>query len=92
MIVTLVEEVTAFVVTVNVAVVFPAATLTVAGTLAAALLLDSEMEMPPAGAAALKVTVPVEGSPPVRLVGVSDTALRVTAGVMVRGAVTFALL
>jgi hypothetical protein len=48
------------VVTVKVVVVVPAATVTEAGTVALALLLDSEIETPPAGAALLKVTVPVE--------------------------------
>ncbi len=86
----MVEEVTALVVTVNVAVVFPAVTLTVAGTVADELLLDSATEIPPAGAAELRVTVPVEELPPLTLVGFSDTALSVTAGAIVRAAVTFA--
>ena len=76
------EEVTAFVVTVNVAVVLPAATATVAGTVADVLLLDSATEIPPVGAAALKVTVPVDELPPVTVVGLRDTDDKATAGVM----------
>jgi hypothetical protein len=46
--------------TVKVAVVLPAATVTEAGTVAAALLLESEIDTPPAGAALFNVTIPVE--------------------------------
>ena len=64
---------------VNVAVVAPAATVTLTGTVAAAvLLLDSATTAPPAGAAALNVTVPVDAVPPVRLVGFTLTDTRVT--------------
>ena len=87
--VAVVEEVTAFVVTVKVAVELPAVTLTLAGTVADELLLDNAIEMPPVGAGALKVTVPVEGLPPVTVVGFSDTEDNATAGVMVSGAVAF---
>ena len=61
---------TAPVVTVNVAVVAPAATITLAGTCAAVeLLLLNVTVAPPVGAAPLKVTVPVADAPPVTLVG-----------------------
>jgi hypothetical protein len=61
------------VVTVNVRLVVPAATVTLAGTVAAAvLLLESATTLPPDGAAADSVTVPVDDVPPVTLVGLSD--------------------
>jgi hypothetical protein len=66
---TFVVEVTDDVVTVNEAVVLPAATVTLPGTLAAVLLLESETTSPPEGAAALRVTVPVELFPPTTVVG-----------------------
>jgi len=77
---------TALVVTVKVALVDPAATVTLAGVLATAvLLLERETTAPPAGAALLSVTVPVEFCvPPVTLVGfrLSDerVAVEVAAG------------
>jgi hypothetical protein len=59
---------------VNVAVVAPAGTVTFAGTDAAvASLLDSTTIAPPAGAAAVRVTVPVEELPPCTLVGFTDS-------------------
>jgi hypothetical protein len=68
--VTGVDVVTALVLTVNVALLAPAATVAVAGTVAAAVLpLISETTAPPVGAGPLSVTVPVEGDPPVTLVG-----------------------
>lgn len=68
--VTFVEDVTVFVVTVKVAVVAPAATVTFAGTVATeVLLLERVTAMPPAGAGPLRVTVPVDGLPPCTLVG-----------------------
>src|SRR5260370_1185498 len=69
---TVVDAATALVLTVNVALVAPAATVTLDGTLAAAvLLLDSATAAPPDGAAPLSVTVPVEEFPPATLVGCS---------------------
>src|SRR6266487_6588636 len=67
-----VPTVTVFVATVNVAVVAPAATVTDAGTVAALrLLLVNATTAPPAGAAALSVTVPVLFAPPVSVAGFS---------------------
>ncbi len=78
---------TGVVVIVNVAVVAPAATVTLAGNVAAdVLLLDSVTRAPPEGAAPFKVTVPVEDAPPTGLLGLNETDERV-AGFMVR--VTF---
>ena len=58
-IVTVVEAVTDFAVTVKLAPVEPAATVTLAGTVAAAvLLLESVTTVPPEGAAPLNVRVP----------------------------------
>lgn len=68
--VTDVDLVTAAVVMVNVALVAPPATVTLAGTVASETeLLDSVTVVPLAGAAALKVTVPVEVLAPVTVVG-----------------------
>ncbi len=86
-----VAAVTAVVVTVNVAEVAPPATVTVAGTVAAAVLLDVRFTLkPPVGAALPRVTVPVEGVPPGTDVGLSETALT-TGGLTVNVAVCFAV-
>jgi len=66
-----VEAVTALVFTVKVALVAPAATVTLEGTVATPLLLESSICAPPVGAAPLSVTVPVEEDPPFTLVGLS---------------------
>jgi hypothetical protein len=65
-----VDTTTIEVFTVKVAVVLPAETVTLAGTLAAPLLLRRMTRAPPAGAAPLSLTVPVEDcTPPTTLVG-----------------------
>ncbi len=65
-----VVDLTAVVVTENVAVVAPAATDTLAGSVATAvLLLVSVTTAPPEGAVLLSVTVPVEEVPPVTAAG-----------------------
>jgi hypothetical protein len=67
-----VDVVTERVVIGNVALVAPEATVTLAGTVAAAvLLLVSVTTAPEAGAAALNFTVPCDGFPPTTLVGFS---------------------
>jgi hypothetical protein len=59
------------------ALVAPAATVTLAGTVAApVLLLESATEEPPAGAAPLRVTIPVEVPPPTTVAGLSVTEAR----------------
>ena len=64
----------------KVALVLPAATVTLAGTVAAeVLLLDKEITAPPAGAGALRVALPVEVPPPTTLVGLKVSELNVTA-------------
>src|SRR5438132_12195618 len=78
---TVVDAATALVLTVNVALLAPAATITLEGTVAAAvLLLESAMVAPPEGAAPVSVTVPVEEFPPVTLVGFTETEESVGAG------------
>ena len=60
------------VLTVKVALTLPAGMVTMDGTLAAPLLLESMTCAPPAGAGPLSVTVPVENcTPPMTLVGFS---------------------
>ena len=85
---TVVVVTTELVVTANVVDMLPVGTVTLAGTAAAdVLLLERVTATPPAGAAPLRVTVPVEGLPPVTLVGFRETEDRVTAGVTVNAAV-----
>jgi hypothetical protein len=72
-IVTAVDAVTDDVAIANAALVAPCGTDTLAGTVAAALLLDSVTVAPPAGAAALNVTVPCDADPPATLAGFTDT-------------------
>ena len=82
MIVAGVEVETATVVMVNVAVVTPAATLTLAGTEAELLLLASETVAPPVGAGPAKVTVPVDEVGPTTAVGLTLTD-EIASGLMV---------
>lgn len=81
-------EFTERVFTMKLALVRPEATLTLAGTEADEVLLESVTEIPPAGAGTLSVTVPVEGLPPVTVVGFSDSEAKATAtGLIVSDAV-----
>ena len=83
-----VEAVTAKVVTVNVRLVAPGGMVTLASTVATAvLLLERETRAPPLGAGPLSWTLPVEGDPPLTLVGFSASEVRVGGGVTVREAV-----
>jgi len=65
--------------TVKVAVLAAAATVTEAGTVAAVELLVNVTTVPPVGATALSVTVPVEEAPPATEVGDRATEEGVTA-------------
>ena len=74
-IVTGVDAPTAVVVTLNVALVAPAATVTLAGAVTTAvLLLDSVTTAPPVGAALVNVAVPCDALPPTTLAGLSPIA------------------
>jgi len=73
--------------TVKPALVAPAVTVTLAGTVAiAVLLLESATVAPPVGAGVVRVTVPVEGVPPVTLAGLRLTEESVGGGFTVRTA------
>ena len=77
---------TGLVVIVNVAVVAPAGTVTLARTCAAvALLLESVTTDPPAGAGPVNFTMPVDEVPPITEAGLTVTPLPVPVSV---GAVT----
>ena len=69
--VTEVDVATGLVLTVKLALVPPAGTVTLEGTVAAGSLLESVTCAPPAGAGPFSVTVPAEGLPPVTLAGLS---------------------
>jgi hypothetical protein len=90
--VAVVDLVTVFVVTVNVAVVLPAARVTVAGTVADVVLLDKATEMPPLGAAPVRVTVAVDEAPPLKLAGLRDTEDSAAADAIVNAEVLLTLL
>ena len=79
-IVTGVDDDTADVVTVNVRLVLPAETVTLAGTVATGvLLLDSDTTVPPDGAALVSVTVPCDVLPPTTVAGLNEIAESVGA-------------
>lgn len=79
--VAVVDAPTALVLMVNVALAAPAGTVTVEGTLAAALPLDSVTCAPPGGAGPLNVTIPVEDcAPPTTLAGFNVNPLRIGPG------------
>ena len=64
----------------NVVLVAPAATVVLVGTVAVAvLLLDRDTTIPPVGAGAVKLTVPVEGEPPTTVAGLTPTELSLVA-------------
>jgi hypothetical protein len=68
----------------NVALVAPAATVTLPGTVAAVLLSASVTTAPPAGAAALNVTVPCDDVPPTTVDGLTTSELGIgSAGAVV---------
>ena len=69
------ERLTGVVVIVNVALVLPPGTVTLAGSLAADELSLNDTTAPPPGAGPLNLTVPWEADPPVTLVGFSESVL-----------------
>ena len=74
--------------TVKVTLLLPAGTVTLEGTLAATLLLESVTCAPPAGAGPLSVTVPVDDCvPPVTLVGFNVSEETDTGGADITGSV-----
>jgi hypothetical protein len=75
------------VVTAKLAVVAPAATVTLAGVVAELLLSDNVITAPPLGAGPFSVTVPVELMPPVTVVGFSVKELS-AGGLIVNPACT----
>jgi hypothetical protein len=86
---TLVLAVTAEVVTLNVTLDAPAATVTLAGTAATdGFALLRFTNAPPLGAALVNVTVPVDGFPPTTELGLMLTAERLAAGGVVDAGVT----
>jgi hypothetical protein len=81
------------VLTLKVALLAPTGTVTLEGTLAAPLLLESMTCAPPAGAGPLKVTVPVENcAPPITLEGFSVNEERVDEGGVVGATASEAVL
>ena len=77
----MVEELTVPAVTVNVAEVEPAGTVTLDGTLTAVVLeLESEMPTPPVPAAAVRVMVPVPDWPLTIVAGLTEMLLSAAAG------------
>ena len=81
---------TAVVLAVNVADVFPADTVTNRGTLAAPLLLDRLILIPPDGAAPVRVTVPFPAVRPMTVVGLNAIDWR-AGGITVRVAALLVL-
>jgi len=80
-------EAQAVVDTVKFALAAPAVSVTLAGTVAiAVLLLESATVAPPVGTGVVRVTVPVEGVPPVTLAGLRLTEESVGGGFTVRTA------
>ena len=79
--VAVVEELTVPAVTVNVAEVEPAGTVTLDGTVAAVVLeLESEIATPPVAAAEVRVTVPVADWPLMIVPGLTETLLSTAVG------------
>ncbi len=79
--VTTVFRFTALVVTLKLAEVSPASNVTVKGTVAKlVLLLDKFTTSPPAGAAAVRVTVPIDRNPPRILLGLRARFARAADG------------
>jgi hypothetical protein len=85
-----VDEVTVPAVTANVAEVEPCGTVTLEGTLAAAVLeLERDTATPPVPAADVRVTVPVPDCPLTIVLGLTETLLKAAGGLMVTAKVSF---
>jgi hypothetical protein len=85
-IVTVDEALTLVVAITNVAFVAPAGTATLAGVETAELLSDIATTIPPSGAGAFNVTIPVEVLPPLTLLGLTDK-VEIDTGLTVKVAV-----
>lgn len=83
--VAVIDDNTGSVVTAKLADVCPADTSTAGGTVAFKLFDDRLTVTPPAGAAAVKVTVPVAGNPPMTVEGVMVRLARLPAGPLAPG-------
>jgi hypothetical protein len=76
--ITLVDAVTVLVFALKVALVQPCEMLTLGGTVTTAgLLLERETRAPPLGAGRLSVTAPTEGDPPMTVLGLKESEVRV---------------
>src|SRR5918999_369043 len=79
-----VDAVTELVLIAKLAVVAPGGTVTLAGTVVALELAESETAAPSLGAASFNVTVPVDVLPPATLVGLTESVDSATGPTVIR--------